>query len=261
MAQLKGRERSRYVAAMFARISRRYDLLNTVMSGGMHYVWRRRAARMATAGLRGAALDVATGTGDFAFDLARRPETASVVALDFTREMMTLGMRKAARQRAGRSVRFVEGDAHYLPFADDSFACATVGFGIRNFVDVPRALREMARVVAPGGRVVSLEIVRQDGKDPLSRAARLHFRCATPWIGAMLAGDREAYTYLPQSAQGFMSANELSRAMESAGLTVARRVRLAMGAAAIHVGEKRRANTQDKQDFAQGRRKRHDYQR
>ena len=238
MAQLRGPERARYVTGMFARISRRYDLLNSVMSGGRHHAWRRRATVLAVEGLSGRALDVATGTGDFAFDLARRPEVTSVVGLDFTRDMMTIGVRKGISQGVGASVSFTEGDAHDLPFADDSFMCATVGFGIRNFIDVPKALREMARVVEPGGRVVSLEIVRQDGRDPISALARLHFRYATPWLGALLAGDREAYTYLPQSAQGFMSAGELTEAMTGAGLRVTHCVRVALGTVAIHVGEK-----------------------
>ena len=239
MALLKGEARARYVAGMFARISRRYDLMNSVMSGGRHYAWRRAAAALAVEGLRGNALDVATGTGDFAFDLARRPEVESVFGLDFAREMMLLGIPKAARRDEGGAVSFIEGDAHRLPFADGSFICATVGFGIRNFIDVPKALREMARVVTPGGRVVSLEIVRLDGNGLISRMARFHFRYVTPWLGAAIAGDREAYTYLPQSAQTFMSAPELTAAMEDAGLQVTARRELALGTVAIHVGEKR----------------------
>ncbi len=238
MAQLKGHDRARYVTQMFARISRRYDMMNSVMSGGRHYAWRRAATVMAVQGRRGRALDVATGTGDFAFDLARRPEVTSVVGLDFTREMMELGIPKAKRQGVRDSVSFAEGDAHHLPFPDDSFICATVGFGIRNFTDVPRALSEMARVVEPGGRVVSLEIVRLDGNGPISRLARFHFRHVTPWIGGAIAGDREAYTYLPQSAQGFMSAPELTQAMRDAGLEVSTHKKLALGTVAIHVGLK-----------------------
>ena len=243
MAQLKGDERARYVTEMFARISRRYDLMNSIMSGGRHYAWRRTATAMAVEDLRGRALDVATGTGDFAFDLARRSEVTSVVGLDFTREMMELGLPKAEIQGVRQLVSFTEGDAHELPFSDNSFICATVGFGIRNFIDVPRALSEMARVVEPGGRVVSLEIVRQDGKGPISRLARFHFRYITPWIGSALAGDREAYTYLPQSAQRFMSAPELAEAMEGAGLEVTTYRKLALGAVAIHVGMKPRPDT------------------
>ena len=102
----------------------------------------------------------------------------------------------------------------------------------------PRHFREMVRVVKSGGRVVSLEIVRLDGRGPVSRMARLHFRYVTPWLGALLAGDREAYTYLPQSAQGFMSARELSQAMEDAGLEVTACIELALGTVAIHVGQK-----------------------
>ena len=238
MAQLKGDERARYVTEMFARISRRYDLMNSVMSGGRHYAWRRTATTLAVEGLRGRVLDVATGTGDFAFNLARRPEVTSVVGLDFTREMMELGLPKSESQGVQGSVSFTEGDAHDLPFPDNSFICATVGFGIRNFIDVPRALSEMARVVEPGGRVVSLEIVRQDGRGPIGRLARFHFRYVTPWIGGALAGDREAYTYLPQSAQRFMSASELTEAMTDAGLKVTTHKSLALGTVAIHVGEK-----------------------
>ena len=223
---------------MFARIARRYDLMNTVMSGGRHYAWRHRATRLAAEGLTGMALDVATGTGDFAFDLARRPEVTSVIGLDFARQMMLLGILKADRQGVASALTFTEGDAHQLPFANDTFICATVGFGIRNFIDVPAALREMTRVVQPGGRVVSLEIVRQDGKHPVTRMARFHFRFVTPWIGAIVAGDRAAYTYLPQSAQEFMSADELSAAMSEAGLEVTACHRLALGTVAIHVGRK-----------------------
>lgn len=238
MAHLTGRERARYVSRMFARISRRYDLLNTVMTGGRHYAWRRRAARMAAEGLEGVALDVATGTGDFAIDLAVAPEVTGVVGLDFAPEMLAIASNKAARRRLSHRINFTAGDAHSLPFGDDQFACATVGFGVRNFVDLPRALGEMARVVRPGGRVVSLEIVRMGGRGPLSRILPLHFRYVTPWLGALLAGDREAYTYLPESVENFLSATELARVMEEAGLENVTHKGLGLGTVAIHVGEK-----------------------
>ena len=148
MANLRGEERARYVSRMFGRISRRYDLLNTVMTGGMHYAWRRMAAYTAVgSGLDGIALDVACGTGDFAFDLARKPNIEHVVGLDFVPQMLAIARDKAARQGMSSQTTFTVGDAHALPFADDSFVCATVGFGVRNFIDVPRALSEMARVV------------------------------------------------------------------------------------------------------------------
>lgn len=238
MAHLRGEERARYVRRMFARIARRYDLLNTVMSAGRHFAWRRMATDMAVDSLRGPALDVATGTGDFALDLARKPAVSHVVGLDNTPEMLEVAMRKAQRNGLAKRMVFIVGDAHDLPFPDDQFMCATVGFGIRNFVDVPRALREMARVVRPGGRVVTLEIVKLEGRGPWSRLFTVYFRRVTPWLGALLARDREAYTYLPQSVQDFLSAGNLASMMEEAGLRNVTYRRLALGSVAIHEGEK-----------------------
>ena len=113
-----------------------------------------------------------------------------------------------------------------------------MGFGVRNFIDVPLALEEMRRVVRPGGRVVILEIVRQDGLNPIGKLFPLYFRRVTPWMGALFAGDHEAYTYLPESVQGFLSAEELAELMRGAGLVNVRYRRMALGTVAIHVGEK-----------------------
>ncbi|MCL0028767.1 ubiquinone/menaquinone biosynthesis methyltransferase [Dehalococcoidia bacterium] len=223
---------------MFSRISHRYDLLNGIMSGGRHHAWRRMAARMATEGLSGPTLDVASGTGDFTFELARLPGVSSAIGVDFTREMLMVANRKSDRQRLSEQVAFTLGEAHALPFQDNQFICATVGFGIRNFADVNRALREMARVVRPGGRVVSLEIVRMEGRGPISRLFPFHFRHTIPLLGAIIAGDRQAYTYLPESVQTFLSAREMAQAMEAAGLTRVHYLKLALGTVAIHVGEK-----------------------
>ena len=223
---------------MFTRISRRYDRLNTIMSGGRHYAWRRRAASMAVGDLTGRALDVATGTGDFTFDLLGHSQVSNVVGLDFTRAMLPFAIEKARERGNGDRIEFVAGDAHALPFPDDTFICATVGFGVRNFIDVPLALREMQRVVRPGGRVVILEIVRQDGLNPVGKLFPFYFRRVTPWMGALFAGDREAYTYLPESVQGFLSAEELAELMHGAGLVHVHYQRLALGTVAIHVGEK-----------------------
>ena len=238
MAHLRGEQRARYVGEMFTRISRRYDLLNTVMTAGRHYEWRRLAVDMALGEMEGPALDVATGTGDFALDLARRSPVAHVVGLDFTEAMLRIGARKAEQGGLAERVGYLLGDAHALPFPDDYFICATVGFGVRNFIDLHRALRELWRVVRPGGRVAALEIVRLDGAGPLSRLFPLYFRYITPWIGAVLAGDREAYTYLPESVQRFLSANELASMMEEAGIRNVNIRKLALGTVAIVVGEK-----------------------
>ena len=238
MANLKGLQRSRYVSRMFARISKRYDLLNGVMSGGRHHAWRRTAARLAALGPPGPAIDIATGTGDFALELARNPAVTGVVGVDFTHEMLSIAVDKVKRKGPGKSIDVVLGDAHWLPFPSDRFICATVGFGARNFSDVRKALEEMVRVVRPGGRVAVLEIVRVPNNGVLNRAFRLYFRYVTPWLGSLLAGDREAYTYLPESAQGFFSAEELTRMLTEAGLGDVACRKLALGSVALLVGRK-----------------------
>ena len=242
MAHLRGSERARYVTRMFARIARRYDLLNTVMSGGRHHAWRRAAVEMAFSGLEGPALDVAAGTGDFAIEIARRPWASRVIALDYTLEMLSIAARKARRKGLDLKLERIVADAHSLPFPGDSFVCVTVGFGVRNFVDVPKALREMTRVVKPGGRVVILEIFRTEGRGLLDRLFPVYFRRVTPWLGALLAGDREAYSYLPESVEKFRSVGELASMMEEAGLSRVTHRPLALGTVAIHAGEKPHAD-------------------
>ena len=238
MAHLEGEERARYVRRMFARICRRYDRLNTVMTAGRHHAWRRMATNAAVDGLEGPALDVATGTGDFALDLALRTNISHVAGLDNTPEMLCEARRKANRYGLARRITFSLGDAHALPFGDNRFVCATVGFGIRNFTDVPLALREMARVVRPGGRVVTLEIVKLEGGNPLNGPLAFYFRHVTPWLGALLARDREAYTYLPESVLWFHGAQRLASMFEEAGLRNVTYRKLALGSVAILVGEK-----------------------
>ena len=245
--RLKGDEKARYVAAMFDGISRRYDMMNTVMSGGMHHVWRRRATALATQGgegeapsaSSGQALDVATGTGDFALDLARRPGISRVVGLDFAPQMLPLARKKAQRRNLSHRVDWLLGDALALPFSDDHFLCTTVGFGLRNFRDKEAALKEVTRVVKPGGRVVVLDILPSTGTGAIYRLVRLYFRGVVPRLGALLAGSKEAYTYLPDSVDSFLTAQELAAMMESVGLQGVRYQMMGLGTVALHVGEKR----------------------
>ena len=195
------------------------------------------AVREAVGSAPGPALDVATGTCDLALELSRAGSVSSVVGLDRTLEMLSVGRGKAL-ERGTSSVSLVAGDAHDLPFSDNRFVCATVGFGVRNYADIDRAMREMVRVVAPGGRVVVLEIVKGRGRLGWGKLFPLLFRYVTPWLGVVLARDREAYTYLPESVRAFHSAAELALVMERSGLRGVETRSLALGAVAIVSGTK-----------------------
>jgi len=222
------------IRGMFDRIAGVYDLMNTVMSAGLHRHWRTRAADLTGLHAGDRALDVATGTGDLAFELAGRVgATGEVVGCDFSEAMLTHARGKAAA-RPSAPVRFEWADALQLPYADDSFDAATVGFGVRNFTDIPRGLRELARVVRPGGRVVVLEITTPT-KPPLSFFYRLWFDRLVPALG-LLAGSSDAYTYLPESVKRFLSPPALAAAMEEAGMGEIRYLITAGSIIAIHAG-------------------------
>ena len=216
------------VKAMFDRIARVYDRMNSVMTAGMHHRWRERAADLARVGPGSNALDVATGTGDLAIELARRG--AEVTGSDFAPAMLEIARRKAP------GLTFEAGDALELSYPDGSFDAATVGFGARNFADLDRGLREMTRVVKPGGRVVVLEITTPQ-KPPLSWFFRAWFDHAVPALGRV-AGDPDAYTYLPSSVRRFPGPEELAGRMAAAGLADVRWILTAGGIIAIHAGTK-----------------------
>ncbi len=238
MAHLNGDDKRRYVAEMFARISPRYDLMNTLMTGGLHHRWKRAAARFTASGLTGAALDVATGTGDLAYALAPVPGISAVVGVDLLPEMLTIAARKAVPiPGQAPCAQFVVGDALRLPFDDDTFCCATAGFSLRNMADVPAAIAEMARVVAPGGRVTTLELTPMPG-GLRSTVGRLYFHHLVPLLGQVVAGDRSAYTYLPNSVDYFLTADGLADVYRQAGLEQVGFRRLGMGGVALHYGHK-----------------------
>ncbi|HYM55551.1 MAG TPA: ubiquinone/menaquinone biosynthesis methyltransferase [Solirubrobacteraceae bacterium] len=241
------------VRAMFDRIAGVYDLMNTAMTAGLHHRWRARAVDEARVGPGSRALDVATGTGDLALELARRVSPGGeVVGSDFAEAMLDRARAKAAAADP-RSVRprFEWADALQLPYAEDSFDAATVGFGARNFADLARGLSEMTRVVRPGGRVVVLEITTPR-RPPLSLFYGLWFDRVVPVLGR-LAGvlvahasrfrdaDAEttiadAYTYLPNSVKRFPDPPALAAEMERAGLIEIRCLLMAGGIVAIHAG-------------------------
>src|SRR5437763_2632518 len=217
------------VRAMCDRIARVYDLMNSVMTVGLHHRWRERAAHLAAVGPGDRVLDVATGTGDLAIELSRRvvPD-GEVVGTDFSDRMLELARAKAP------AIAFEQANALELPYDDGSFDAATVGFGARNVSDLKLGLSEMARVVRPGGRVVVLEITTPT-RPPLSHFFELWFDRAVPALGR-LAGDAAAYSYLPSSVRRFPGPEELARLLWSCGLRQVSYLLTAGGIIALHVG-------------------------
>jgi demethylmenaquinone methyltransferase / 2-methoxy-6-polyprenyl-1,4-benzoquinol methylase len=223
------------VQAMFDRIAARYDLMNSLMTAGLHQRWRERAADVANIGPGGHVLDVATGTGDLAFELARRVAPGgSVTGADFAAEMLAVARRKQAIELAGvdAEVVFEQANALQLPYDDDTFDAVTVGFGARNFSDLSRGLREMSRVVKPGGKIVILEI-SQPRKPPLSWFYGLWFDRVVPLLGHFGVDD-SAYNYLPNSVKRFAGPRDLAAALTAAGSRDTRWISTAGGIITIH---------------------------
>ena len=217
---------------MFDRIAGRYDLLNSVMTAGLHHRWRRRAADRAALRPGDSALDVCCGTGDLALELTGRVAPGGhVVGCDFSEPMLDLAREKAAERDAG-GVRFEWADALSLPYDDGRFDAVTVGFGVRNLSDLDAGLGEMRRVLRPGGRLVILEIT-QPTRPPLSTFYSLWFDRIVPVLGS-LAADPEAYSYLPESVRSFPSPRDLGEKLDAAGLERIGWTILAGGIIAIH---------------------------
>jgi demethylmenaquinone methyltransferase/2-methoxy-6-polyprenyl-1,4-benzoquinol methylase len=217
---------------MFDRIARRYDLVNTVLSGGTDGGWRRRAARATSLQPTGSALDVACGSGKLTAELARIAGRAGRVAgLDFSAHMLEI----ARRDHAG--IEFLEGDALNLPFDDASFDASTIAFGLRNLADPVRGLREMQRVVKPGGRSVVLEFVRPP-KNVVGAAYRLYLRTLLPAIGGTLSGQPAAYRYLSDTVDSYRSPEELREMAVAAGWSEVGYTGLALGTVGIVTGTK-----------------------
>ncbi len=218
---------------MFDRIAARYDAMNRVLSFGLDKGWRKRTVRALALGKAPKVLDLATGTGDLAIDIARRHPDATVIGLDPSREMLAIGQQKIVKRGLADRVTMVQGDAQALPYGDHEMDATTIAFGIRNVPDRPKALREMARVVKPGGRIAILEL-GEPRHGLLAGAARFHTRHVVPRLGALLSGARE-YRYLQRSIAAFPPADEFARIMEGAGLTMIEVVPLTFGACTLYV--------------------------
>lgn len=234
-SQLKGEEKSVYVQDMFGRIAERYNLMNRLMTVGQDQRWRRFVVRKAQIPDNGVVLDLATGTGDIAFEAFRAASNVQVIGADFALPMMHVGQ----RQNNGGDVQWLGSDAMQLPFSDDTFDAIMSGYLVRNVSDIGQTLREQMRTVKPGGRVVIL-----DSSPPPNNLLRpfimIHLKYVIPLLGRLISGKSgaDAYQYLPQSTQSFKTPDELAELMRQAGLKEVAYRMFMFGTIAVHWGIK-----------------------
>jgi demethylmenaquinone methyltransferase/2-methoxy-6-polyprenyl-1,4-benzoquinol methylase len=239
MTKLPGKnEKAAYVENMFNSIATRYDLLNTLMSFGLDKSWRRFAVMRTEVGSGDRALDICCGTGMLTMELARGvgPEGA-VTGLDFSENMLKVAKDKITQFAYQENITLIQGDAMKLPFDDNSFNCVTVGWGLRNVPSVMQVLKEMQRVVKPGGKVVSLDMAKPTA--PIFKQGYwLYFDKLVPLMGKLWAGKKSAYQYLNDSAREFPAQGELARMFAQAGLKETGYHNLLGGVVAVVEGRK-----------------------
>ncbi len=225
------------IAGMFDAIAQRYDLLNHVLSGGLDLYWRWRAVRQLGLTGRGTVLDLCTGTCDVARAIVSRRRAERVVGVDFSAEMLRVGQDKLRQEDRLRAIPLVRGDATTVPLADGSVEAVTIAFGIRNVQDPRRTLREVARVLRPGGRLAILEF--STPQMPVVRQVYLwYFRHVLPRIGRLVSRHGEAYAYLPASVDGFSAPDDFVAQLQEAGLAGARAVPLTLGVVYLYVAQR-----------------------
>lgn len=230
MTHLTGQERSKYVQSMFTKIAHRYDVMNRLMTGGQDIRWRKQVIKLARLKPNASLLDLGTGTGDLAREALLQEPQAKVTAADFTIEMMRVGKKSG-------SLQFSAADALNLPFKDSTFDAVVSGFLMRNVTDIQQALKEQYRALKPGGRVIILDTTRPK-KNILSPFIWLHMHFIIPTVGGLLSGERDAYNYLPDTTENFLTAEQLASRMIAAGFKKVDFKRLMFGTIGMHWGEK-----------------------
>jgi demethylmenaquinone methyltransferase/2-methoxy-6-polyprenyl-1,4-benzoquinol methylase len=235
-----GDQRAAKVNDLFATIAHRYDLLNDVMSFGMHRFWKRRVVELSQAKKGDRALDLCCGTGDIAFALAQRG--AEVTGLDFSQNMLEVAKARSAANKKSDSTmsnpQFIQGDAQQLPFSDNSFDVVTIGYGLRNLASWQRGLEEMIRIAKPGGRLIILEFGKP--ANALWRTIYFaHLKCSIPLIGLLFCGNAQAYAYILESLKHYPAQFAVADKMKELKLSDVRIINFFGGAMAINYGEKR----------------------
>jgi demethylmenaquinone methyltransferase/2-methoxy-6-polyprenyl-1,4-benzoquinol methylase len=231
-------EKKGRVRDIFSSVADKYDLMNDLMSFGTHRLWKKFVIEKTRLRPGESAIDVAGGTGDLAMLMAREVgEDGRVVVYDINMEMISIGRDKCIDRGFVKNIEFVQGDAEAIGFDDNTFHCATIGFGIRNVTHLETALGELMRVVKPGSRVICLEFSHPTSRI-FGKLYDIYSFKVIPEIGNLVTGNREAYTYLPESIRKFPSQEEFKKMMEDIGLFKVRYYNLFNGIAAVHVGIK-----------------------
>jgi demethylmenaquinone methyltransferase/2-methoxy-6-polyprenyl-1,4-benzoquinol methylase len=230
------RTKKEQVEQMFDNIAPTYDFLNHFLSLGIDRIWRRKAVDSIAPIAPQTILDLATGTGDFAIE-SLRLKPARIIGGDIADQMMNVGRAKAAKFNASDIVEFQRVDSENMPFADNKFDAITVGFGVRNFEDLEQGLREMHRVLRPGGRVAILEVSRPK-HFPMRQVYSIYFQYIVPFIGRIFSSDIRAYTYLPESVRVFPEGQDFINILNRVGFTQTKYQPLTLGICAFYTCEK-----------------------
>lgn len=233
MSELRGEARAAYVQRMFGRIAHRYDLMNRLMTLGQDVRWRRELIDRLELSPDSVVLDLGAGTGDIALEAIKRCPDATVIASDFTAEMVLVGRERPG----GEKIDWVIADAMHLPFASGQADAVVSGFLLRNVPDMGRTLTEQHRVLKAGGRAASLD-TSPPRDNWLRPFLQFHLHMVIPLLGRLIAGDSEAYTYLPDSTEQFLTAESLAERFQQAGFQAVSFVRRMLGTIGIHWGER-----------------------
>ncbi|MBD8488055.1 bifunctional demethylmenaquinone methyltransferase/2-methoxy-6-polyprenyl-1,4-benzoquinol methylase UbiE [Echinicola sp. CAU 1574] len=224
------------VANMFNNISKRYDLLNHLLSLGIDITWRKKAIKMLQKDQPKLILDIATGTGDFAIEaLALNPE--KVIGVDISEGMLAEGKKKIKNKKLDHLIELQMGDSEKLLFEENKFDAVIVSFGVRNFENLEKGLADMFRVLKPGGKVVIIEFSKPK-KFPLKQGYNFYFKYILPQIGKLISKDQSAYTYLPESVQAFPDGDDFLTVLKKVGFTNTKCRPLTFGISSIYIGEK-----------------------
>lgn len=223
------------VERMFDNIAHRYDFLNHFLSLGIDNVWRRKAIKILNSVKPKSVLDIATGTGDVAFEVNKRIETEKLVGLDLSEGMLKYAREKSKKRGLEEKITFIKGDSENLEFQDNSFEGVIVSFGVRNFENINKGLSEIYRVLKPGGKLVILEFSKPK-KFPVKNLYNFYFTNILPLWGKLISKDQSAYTYLPESVKAFPEGNEFCRIMEQQGFTAVEQKPLTFGICTIYSG-------------------------